>query len=61
MFISPFEHHANLLPWREVGADVVWVAEDSSGRTDIGDLEQKLKVMTIIVYKLLRIPLTRFD
>ena len=42
--MSPFEHHANLLPWRELGADVVWIAEDATGRTDIGDLEKKLQV-----------------
>ena len=44
VFVSPFEHHANLLPWRESGAEVVWVSEDSSGMTDISDLEKKLKV-----------------
>ena len=21
MFVSPFEHHSNLLPWREIGAE----------------------------------------
>ena len=44
VFVSPFEHHANLLPWRESGAEVVWIAEDSSGKTDISDLERKLQV-----------------
>ena len=44
VFVSPFEHHANLLPWRESGAEVVWMAEDSTGKTDISDLERKLQV-----------------
>ena len=44
VFVSPFEHHANLLPWRESGAEVVWIAEDPSGRIDASDLERKLKV-----------------
>ena len=44
VFVSPFEHHANLLPWREAGADVVWIAEDYSGKMDIVDLERKLQV-----------------
>ena len=44
VFVSPFEHHANLLPWREAGADVIWIAEDASGKTDLVDLERKLKV-----------------
>ncbi|CAI8057898.1 hypothetical protein GBAR_LOCUS31511, partial [Geodia barretti] len=43
VFVSPFEHHANLLPWRESGAEVVWIAEDSTGKTDISDLERKLQ------------------
>ena len=22
VFVSPFEHHSNLLPWRDIGAEV---------------------------------------
>jgi selenocysteine lyase/cysteine desulfurase len=43
VFVSPFEHHANLLPWRESGAEVVWTAEDASGKIDLSDLDKKLQ------------------
>jgi selenocysteine lyase/cysteine desulfurase len=43
VFVSPFEHHSNLLPWRDVGAEVVWLKEDAEGNVDITDLEQKLQ------------------
>ena len=43
VFISPFEHHSNILPWREAGATIVRIAESSDGLVDIGDLRAKLK------------------
>lgn len=30
VFIGPYEHHSNMLPWRESGADVVVVQEVSA-------------------------------
>ena len=44
VFVSIFEHHSNLLPWRELGAEVVCIGEDASGGTNIAELEEKLKV-----------------
>lgn len=43
VFIGPFEHHSNILPWRESCADVVAIAEDSAGGVDLDDLETKLR------------------
>lgn len=43
VFIGPFEHHSNILPWRESCADVVAIAEDSAGGVDLDDLESKLR------------------
>ncbi len=43
VFIGPFEHHSNELPWRESIADVVTIAEDSDGHVDLADLEQALE------------------
>ena len=43
VFIGPFEHHSNILPWRESCADVVAIAESSAGGVDLDDLESKLK------------------
>jgi len=42
VFIGPYEHHSNELPWRESIADVVLIAEDIDGRIDQEHLEQEL-------------------
>src|SRR5690606_1140051 len=34
VFVGPFEHHSNELPWRESIADVVTVPEDADGHID---------------------------
>ena len=44
VFVGPFEHHSNLLPWREAGATVILIKENAQGLADIIDLEEKLKV-----------------
>ena len=43
VFIGPYEHHSNELPWRESIADVVVVEEDESGHPDHAHLERELK------------------
>ena len=35
VFIGPFEHHSNELPWRESIADVVTIHEDADGHVDL--------------------------
>jgi selenocysteine lyase/cysteine desulfurase len=42
VFIGPFEHHSNELPWRESIADVVRIPEDHDGHIDISRLEAEL-------------------
>ena len=42
VFIGPYEHHSNELPWRESIADVVVIDEDENGRIDLQMLEQEL-------------------
>jgi selenocysteine lyase/cysteine desulfurase len=42
VFIGPFEHHSNELPWRESIADVVVIREDADGHVDLADLEAQL-------------------
>ena len=42
VFIGPYEHHSNELPWRESIADVVTIDEDFNGRIDLTILEEKL-------------------
>ncbi|WP_158558233.1 aminotransferase class V-fold PLP-dependent enzyme [Spongiactinospora gelatinilytica] len=40
VFIGPFEHHSNELPWRETIADVVTIPEDRDGRISVAALEE---------------------
>ena len=42
VFIGPFEHHSNELPWRESIADVVVIPEDADGHIDIEQLRAEL-------------------
>ncbi|WP_136685430.1 aminotransferase class V-fold PLP-dependent enzyme [Falsirhodobacter xinxiangensis] len=39
---GPYEHHSNILPWRETGAEVVEIAEAPSGGVDLEDLDRSL-------------------
>jgi selenocysteine lyase/cysteine desulfurase len=43
VFVGPFEHHSNELPWRESIADVVVIREDRDGHIDLDDLEAELR------------------
>ena len=43
VFIGPYEHHSNELPWRESLADVVVIDEDVEGKIDVDQLERELK------------------
>ncbi|MSV41967.1 MAG: aminotransferase class V-fold PLP-dependent enzyme [Actinobacteria bacterium] len=42
VFIGPYEHHSNELPWRESIADVVTIPEDADGHIDTGRLASEL-------------------
>lgn len=42
VFIGPYEHHSNELPWRESIADVVTIHEHVDGGVDLDHLEQEL-------------------
>lgn len=43
VFCSSYEHHSNLLPWRECGADVIEIQYNPVGGVDLVDLETQLK------------------
>ncbi len=43
VFVGPFEHHSNELPWRESIADVVRIDEDEDGHIDLGQLGDELE------------------
>lgn len=43
VLIGPYEHHSNILPWRETGAEVIEIPEAATGGPDMGALEAALK------------------
>src|SRR5512135_2657875 len=43
VFVGPYEHHSNELPWRESIADVVVIDEDADGQIDLGQLRGELE------------------
>ena len=42
VFVGPYEHHSNELPWRESLAEVVVIGEDADGHIDLADLDRQL-------------------
>ncbi|XP_054721621.1 uncharacterized protein LOC129231354 [Uloborus diversus] len=43
VFVGPFEHHSNLLPWKEINAEVIRIKEDVNGLVDLKCLENELQ------------------
>jgi selenocysteine lyase/cysteine desulfurase len=43
IFVGPYEHHSNELPWRESIADVVEIESDHSGHVDLPALGEALR------------------
>ncbi|MBL7259739.1 aminotransferase class V-fold PLP-dependent enzyme [Paractinoplanes lichenicola] len=43
VFVGPYEHHSNVLPWRESIADVVEIGSDERGHPDLADLRRALE------------------
>jgi selenocysteine lyase/cysteine desulfurase len=43
VFIGPYEHHSNELPWRESCADLVTIGQDGAGEIDLAHLEYELR------------------
>ena len=42
VFVGPFEHHSNELPWREADVEVVAIGQDRRGGVDQDDLRARL-------------------
>ncbi|MGS0646050.1 aminotransferase class V-fold PLP-dependent enzyme [Komagataeibacter melomenusus] len=42
LFIGPYEHHSNILPWRESGAEVITIGEAPEGGPDLEQLDRAL-------------------
>ena len=52
VFVSIYEHHSNLLPWRESGADVEFIDVDDTGMLNLSSLEEKLIKSSSRKYKI---------
>ena len=45
IFVGPHDHHSNLLPWRESGAEVITISEEpTTGMVNIAELERYLNL-----------------
>ena len=51
VFVGPFEHHSNLLPWREAGAVVVRISETSDGLVNLVHLTKELQVCVLFDFR----------
>ena len=49
VFIGPYEHHSNELPWRESIADVVTIDEDADGHVDLDQLPRQYLVAVFLL------------
>ena len=52
VFIGPYEHHSNELPWRHSLAEVVVIDDDEDGRVDLRKLEDALRRYADHPYKI---------
>ncbi|MBN7775723.1 aminotransferase class V-fold PLP-dependent enzyme [Nitratireductor aquimarinus] len=43
VFTGPYEHHSNILPWRESGAEIIAIPEAATGGPDLGALATALE------------------
>lgn len=49
ILIGPYEHHSNILPWRESGATVVQINEAADGGPDLVELQARLESLNGLV------------
>jgi selenocysteine lyase/cysteine desulfurase len=43
VFVGPFNHHSNILPWRESGAKIVNIGLNKFGLPDLDQLKKELE------------------
>ena len=43
VLVGPYEHHSNLLPWRDSGAEIIEIEEDDNGGLCINSILTNLK------------------
>ena len=50
IFTGPYEHHSNILPWRELG-QCVRISQNTSGHVDLVHLVKELKVRANTIFR----------
>jgi selenocysteine lyase/cysteine desulfurase len=61
VIVGPYEHHSNLLPWRESGARVVSIREAVGGGVDMDNLKQVLEANAACPIKVMHRAACSFD
>ena len=56
VFVGPYEHHSNLLPWHELGSQVIQIRETADGLVDLVDLERQLQVSLMFRLAVMTLP-----
>ncbi|CAD5112093.1 DgyrCDS1333 [Dimorphilus gyrociliatus] len=47
VIVGPYEHHSNILPWKEAGAKLCRAKENSDGLVDLKDLDRLLSKLSV--------------
>jgi selenocysteine lyase/cysteine desulfurase len=52
VLVGPYEHHSNILPWRESGASVIEIGEAAEGGPDMAELDAALRAIPVAALKI---------
>ncbi|CAH3136888.1 unnamed protein product [Porites lobata] len=52
VFVGPFEHHSNILPWKETGTKIVRIQDNNEGTVDMEMLETSLTKYRLAEYNI---------
>jgi len=52
VFVGPFEHHSNILPWKETGTKIVRIQDNNQGTVNMRMLEAKLRKYRLAEYNM---------
>ncbi|XP_066027051.1 probable cysteine desulfurase isoform X1 [Pocillopora verrucosa] len=52
VFVGPFEHHSNILPWKETGAKIIRIHDNDQGTVNMKMLEAQLRKYRLAEYNM---------
>ena len=50
VLVGPYEHHSNLLPWRDSGAEIIEIEEDDNGGLCLNSILTNLKNVSNLLH-----------